>query len=421
MMRRLMTSSPFKPPETAPSPRPSAMARNVRLYPWFGFFTNLVFWQGIWFLFFQERLSAAEAILIYAFYDISTTVLEVPLGYLSDRIGRRVTLILSSASFLLAAVLQAVGNEFWIFALAQVVLGAGKAFESGTASAMLYESLARDGRAHEIATEELRSWRYAFTALALSALTGGILAQFGFAYVYWATALAAIGALWLAPQFAEPPHDEHASDTEIGSLRDMLVHPVLLWCLVLALAMYVFSHVPFVFGQPFIQSALSAHGWTSEAPLVSGAVSAAMMVISVGTSWFAPVVRKALGLSSVLLLALAMQTALIGALAASGSMLVVGLLLLRMVPDSLARPFLLARIQPLLSDKRRATYLSVQSFAGRMLFAGTLLLASAQAGDLASLGHDELQSILVWYVGAGLAVLIGLAGSAKALRALENR
>ena len=56
----------------------SAAERNVALYPWFRFFRELIFWQAIWFLYFQNALTPAEAILLYAVYDVSTTVLEVP-------------------------------------------------------------------------------------------------------------------------------------------------------------------------------------------------------------------------------------------------------------------------------------------------------------------------------------------------------
>jgi hypothetical protein len=65
-----------------------SVARNITLYPWIKFCQNLIFWQAVWFLFFQTELSAADAIVLYAIYDIGTTVLEVPSGYLSDRLGR---------------------------------------------------------------------------------------------------------------------------------------------------------------------------------------------------------------------------------------------------------------------------------------------------------------------------------------------
>ena len=55
-------------------------ARNIAIYPWFRFCQNLIFWQAVWFLYFQAELSATEAILLYAIYDVGTTALEVPSG-----------------------------------------------------------------------------------------------------------------------------------------------------------------------------------------------------------------------------------------------------------------------------------------------------------------------------------------------------
>ena len=73
----------------------SGTTRNIMLYPWFRFAQGLLFWHGVWFLYFQNTLSAADAILLYVVYDIATTALEVPSGYMSDRWGRLITLIAS--------------------------------------------------------------------------------------------------------------------------------------------------------------------------------------------------------------------------------------------------------------------------------------------------------------------------------------
>ena len=101
-----------------------ALERNVRLYPYYKFFQGLIFWQAIWFLYFQSTLSASEAILLYVVFDVSTTILEVPLGYMSDRIGRRITLILSSLTGAVSALMMALGSSFEVFALANILLGA---------------------------------------------------------------------------------------------------------------------------------------------------------------------------------------------------------------------------------------------------------------------------------------------------------
>jgi MFS family permease len=385
------------------------MRRNIILYPWFKFIQQLIFWQATWFLYFESRLSAAEAILLYVVADITTTVLEVPSGYMSDRLGRKLTLMLAAICGVGATVLLVLSEGFAQFALANALLGAAAAFASGTDSALLYESLKCENRASEVEAAELHAWRFGFTALAMSALVGAVLAAFDPVLPYVATAVAAVALLAITALFREPPHLTPAAHREdLRALGRSLVQPTLLWLLCLALVMYVFSHVPFVFGQPFIREALSSAGYAAETPLISGAVTFLMMVLSVAASLVALPLRKVLGLPGILLLAFGMQVALTAALALSNSLFVLGLLLLRMVPDSLSQPFIRARIQPLLQDGIRATYLSVQSLAGRLLFAGTLAVAATQTTDQAAAPYSELQVILAVYAVFGVVALAAL-------------
>ncbi|WP_424983465.1 MFS transporter [Maritalea sp. S77] len=390
------------------------MVRNINLFPWFKFAQSLIFWQATWFLYFERNLSAAEAIFLYVIYDIATTVLEVPSGYMSDRLGRRLTLIAAALSGLAAILILVFGEGFSQFMLANVLLGASAAFASGTDSSLLYESLSAEGRAAEIEQAELKAWRFGFTALALSAVMGGALALFDDAFPWIATALAGVVLLGITLFFREPPHGKSVSYREsFNALRRSFVHPTLIWLLGLTLLMYVFSHLPFVFGQPFIRESLAAMGYAEQTPLVSGAVTGLMMVISVGFSHLAMPLRNRFGLGGILLLAFGLQIGLTVALATSNNWFVIALLFFRMVPDSLSRPFIQARIQPLLQDGTRATYLSVQSLAGRLLFAITLSIAAGQTSGDAAMPYSDMQLILAVYAGIGLLFWLVLVRTAK--------
>jgi MFS family permease len=393
------------------------MHRNIALYPWFKFAQQLLFWQATWFLYFEAQVSAAGAILLYVIGDLATTVLEVPSGYMSDRLGRKVTLLTAGVSGLAGAALLVVGGGFAQFALANALLGAAWAFASGTDSSMLYESLKAEDRADEIEAAELRAWRFSFCGLALSAIVGGALAQVEARLPYVATAIAAGVLLTIIAMFREPPHARLESHRDnLAAIRASLVHPTLRWLLCLALVMYVFSHIPFVFGQPFIREALAKAGYAIQAPLVSGSVTFLMMLISVLVSLVALPLRKRLGLAGILMLAFGMQVLLTGALAVSNSLFVIALLMLRMVPESLSQPFVRARILPLLPDGIRATYFSVQSLAGRLLFAVTLGLAAAESPDGTAMPYADMQVILGAYAVFGLVVLVALGVSARRSR-----
>ncbi len=383
---------------------PASCARNIALYPWFKFAQSLIFWQAVWFLYFQQELTPAGAIALYAVYDISVTLLEVPSGYASDKLGRRRTLVSAAVCGVLGSLLLGVGGGFAVFVLGQFFLGAASALASGTDSALLYESLSEEGRAEEVEAQETRALQFSLTGFALSAITGGALALVSLSATFILASLAMVAATWLAWQFMEPadkdPLQQHGG--QLSAMRKALSLPTLRWIFGLAVLMYGFSHLPFVFGQPFILSALEQVGLAGEAPLVSGAVTAVMMWLSVVASLFAMRFRHTFGLAGILLLAFGMQITLIAVLTLTQSWLAIAVLFLRIVPDALSRPFIIGRIQPLLEDTARATYLSFQSLCGKLLFAGSILLASTSAQDVGAMPYGDIRMILSWYVAAGL-------------------
>jgi len=399
------------------SPNHNALTRNITLYRWLRFLRSLLFWQAIWFLYYQEVLSAADAILLYALTDIATTVLEVPSGYMSDRLGRRVTLMASAVTGLICAILLVFGDTFLIFAIATMLFGASTAFSSGTDEAILYESLAATGREAELEHQEIVAWRYSFTAYALSAIVGGALAMIDMKLAYVAVVFAFIGLCWITWRMVEPPHNTRsATKSEMVRLRHVLGNvrnPVLMWFFALSVALYAFSHLPFVFGQPFILETLDTIGIAASAPLVSGTMTALMMGLSVVVSLVAIKMRTALGLPVLILAAFALQVGISGTMAVTDSAFVFIVLMLRMVPDALTRPFILGRIQPLMADDSRATWLSLQSFVGRLIFAFFLTLGAISTTDVGLMPYKDIQSILMVASLIGLFVLAGLMVTAR--------
>ncbi|MCE0504728.1 MFS transporter [Roseivivax sp. GX 12232] len=392
---------------------------NVARYPWFRAAQNLLFWQATWFLYFQEALTPAQAILLYAVYDLSSTLVEVPSGAMSDRLGRRVTLIASALALVAGSVLLALGGAFWVFALGQALLGAGMAFTSGTDSAFLYESLAETGETERIEAEELRAWRFSFAALLVAAPLGGAAALWSLPLPFWLSALSSAVALGLALSFTEPQRIRSSGEvqlSQLGALGQALRDRVLLWLFALAVLMYGFSHLPFIFGQPFILEALEPLGLAADAPLVSGGITAVMMAVSLLASLAAPGLRARIGLGPMLVLAFAMQVALVAVLALSASALAILALALRMVPDAFSRPFLLAAIQPRLKGEARATYLSIQALVGRLIFAASLWVASFGTGGVDRMSQPEISAILGVYAGVGLACLLALGVTVRVMR-----
>lgn len=394
------------------------MNRNIRLYPYFQFFRSLLFWQAIWFLYFESVVTASEAILLAAIVDLSTVILEVPSGYFSDYLGRRITLVIGVIASALGCLLLYGSSTFMMFAVAQVLLGAGGAFVSGTDNALLYDSLSDQGREDEVAAQEVRAWRFTYTALALSAVTGGFLSTETFKPAYLLTIIALLAALTIALLFREPTHPQGQSTAahpgrQLVKVLSRLQDGVLLWMFVFVVGAYVLSHVPYVFAQPYLREALAKAGYVAETPIVSGLITAAMMVVSVLAGTLVLSLRKRIGTIGNLLLAMMMQVGLILALAFLIHPAAILLLIFRMVPDALSRPFVLEIIHPRIESGYRATYLSFQNLIGRLALSGSLLLTAWFASGSQTTNEEILRTILPYYGAVGLILIILLAMTAK--------
>lgn len=78
--------------------------------------------------------------------SIAGVILEVPSGYVSDKMGHRNGLLLSSISFLLGSAIFLFGQSFPAFLVGSIFLAGGHAFASGTTTAFIHETLVGLGR-----------------------------------------------------------------------------------------------------------------------------------------------------------------------------------------------------------------------------------------------------------------------------------
>lgn len=389
-----------------------AMRRNVRLYPWYAALFNAFFWMPVFFLYFGAHLPLAQVLQLEGIYYAAVVVLEIPSGYFSDRIGRRTTLLVSAVLLFAAYATFFFGSSFAVFALAQVLLAAGIAANSGTDTSFHYDSLASTGDESEYEDREAIVARNALFATGLAALIGGFAASVDLRNAYALSMVVALGSVLLVLQFREP--DEASTEVAapfLAQLRNCLAHlrePALLWLFGFALLSVVVNHVPYEFYQPYL-GVLGAELEFSEHTAAATGIHAAIATFI--AAWFAA--RSAridgwLGTGPTLLLASAVQIAIIVAMASVLHAVVVLLILLRGIPGALAHAPLHAAVTPKIPRRERATYLSIQSLAGRLAFSVLLAALALVAGD-AGVDHwpvlSELLMISAVVGGVGWLVL----------------
>jgi len=391
--------------------------RNAKLYLVYTGAGSALLWLPVFFLFFRSHLPLVKVLQLEALYYLSVVLLEFPSGYFSDRVGRKVTLIISSSCWLLANAAFFLGASFEAFAIGQVLLAGGMAFRSGTDASFHLESLQAFGHEGEYANREARAARIRFLASAAGAVAGGAVALIALRWAYAASALTAAVALGTALLFVEPPASEQRA---FGVLRQLvaclhlLKKPALAWLFAFAVIRLVLDHIPYEFYQPYIKELGLSFGMGSDAtPLVTGLHMAGTTFIAAWIAGRSIQIRDRIGLGPTLLLSPAIQTLLLAGMAFTLHPVIVGLLLFRSSSSALVSAPLNAAVNPEVPQHLRASYLSLISFVGRLGFSLTLFAFSQLAAWDGAQGWQQTTRILSAAVVLGAVGFVGLALSSR--------
>ena len=93
-------------------------------------------------LFFQENnFSLTEIMLLQALYSFSVAIFEIPSGYIADIFGRKKSIVISTILSFTGYLLFCFNDTFYIFCMAEILIGIGASMISGSDSALLYDTL----------------------------------------------------------------------------------------------------------------------------------------------------------------------------------------------------------------------------------------------------------------------------------------
>ena len=393
--------------------------RNITLYPFYQATAGAMAWLPVFFLFFSEQLTLADVLLLEAVYYIAVVIVEVPSGYMSDLIGRRRTLLLSCLALIAAYLCFLLSGDFFGFAAGQVLVAVSIAFRSGTDTAFHYESLQVLGRANEYGDREAIAGKYGFASTAIAALAGGILGSINLAWPYVLSLLTASASLYIVFAFKEPEStaNDAANDTvnDSGSAANFfkqlhqcvsyLKHPLLLWLFIYTMYMTTFVHIPYEFYQPYLRLLEKRDELAGvSAPMVAGILFALTAIVASVTSAYSMQWRRRMGLAPLLINAAAIELIIIAAMAAILHPVIALMIILRSGPMAVVTAPTNAAIAPLIKNEHRATFLSLQSLAGRLTFSIVLagfaqLVTHSNAADWSSLSLLLRLSALAGFAG----------------------
>jgi len=113
---------------------------------------------------------------LWALYYLVMMLAEVPLGWVADRIGKRLLLMAGPATLAVAFVVLGRATHFDVCLLAMALTGVGHAMISGSDSAYLYELMLHEGRRGDALREESVAHRWRLFGVSIADLAGGFVA-----------------------------------------------------------------------------------------------------------------------------------------------------------------------------------------------------------------------------------------------------
>lgn len=311
-------------------------------------------------------LSMQEILLIQAAFSATIVMFEIPSGYFSDVLGRRRTLILGSVGVALGFMVYSFSTEFWAIIIAEIILGVGTSFISGTDSAMTYDTLAALGETGRSIHAEGRQIALGNFSEAIAGVLGGALAGIALAlpiYVQTGIAMLAIPVTLL---LKEPPRRTLRAKAPLAEVLSivkfaMVEQTQLRWLLVFSGVVGASTLTMVWFIQPYMLEV--------GVPVELFGVIWTALNFTVG--WFsmsAHRIEQRLGERGMIFALGATAAAGYAALGLGMSVWALPALLLFYVVRGVNNPIFNTYINRLVPDDRRATVLSLRQLIVRVIF-----------------------------------------------------
>lgn len=173
---------------------------------WLVYAINVVFYR-------VNDISVSRITIIDVIWAVAAFIMEVPTGVLSDRWSRKYMLVLSSLFASTGFLIFSLTGSFLPFAIATVFMAARHSFQSGTANALIYDSLKQIKKEMDFEKILGRSRLLGLISISIAGVIGGFLAKSNIRLPFVLSMFSSGLAALIATTFREP--EIHSSTEEV--------------------------------------------------------------------------------------------------------------------------------------------------------------------------------------------------------------
>jgi len=210
----------------------------------------------------QKLGSYTLALSYLSLCTLFIALFEIPTGILSDKIGRKKTLILASLLECGESVIYIIAhnndNQYYFYVISSIFIGLSCSLCSGTETAMLYETTKELKKKNKFHHLQGRFDSITMFSFAGATLIGGLISEFSFLLIFYLNLFTRICAVIISLFFIEPKNVERTKDHPLlhfkKSLKNLFKNKKLKNLSIGKIIEYGFSGVTLQFSQIFLKT-----------------------------------------------------------------------------------------------------------------------------------------------------------------------
>ena len=271
-----------------------SLKANINKYYAYNLFTTLTFWLPIWTIYFLNNgLSFTQIMLFTTAASISQIIFEIPSGVFADHFGRKTRLIISTVLKCIYIIFIFFGEGFWIFTMAWVIFGVSRAFESGSTSAFIYDTLKDLKREKDYKKVEGIAFAFTTVGFGIGSLVGGFLAKISLETAIISSLFSFLIALMIAFSFKEPKHHKKLKKRHYfrhlkKATEYTIKHPKVKWLIIFFGVMFAAMVISHRYSQPYMQALRIDVGYF-------GVIYFVWLLVAAAGAYYAHYVEKKIG------------------------------------------------------------------------------------------------------------------------------
>lgn len=382
------------------------MNRDVKLIYTHSIFTSMLFLLPVVIPYYHSiGLSFRDFLLGEAFFSAVVLFSEIPSGWVSDVWKRRTTLMCGALVGMIGLSTLLMAQDFWTATISQGIIGVAVALNSGTNTALLYDTLYEQGREADYRQMDGARHGFGIYGTAFSCFAGGFLFSINPKLPLMADVCVLLIAMIAICGVREPAR--HQKSVEKHIFHDMWItvkyalsgHPEITGIIMVSTVILCTTKLMLWAQQPYYQML--------GIPVESyGVIASAMYVISGFGGQFSHKIdhwgsnRAALGF-----IAMSLSLSCFGLIIFPSLIAALPLFLTGLLAYAMGQPRINNAINQRVGSERRATILSTANLMVHFLFIPTSAVVgwlSEREGIMASLLWIGMQVFVLSLIGLGL-------------------